>query len=337
MEIRNTTLFDAAALPLNGPKGELLLIIIAKGTFGFNGQTVHIAEDQAPIAYGDQYHEDSACVRYESDMAPPKSTTDIVFNATAYAPGGKPAEVVPVEVDIGPARMRMLVFGERFWNHDGILSRNYRMTSAKPFERKALVYEEAFGGMDEVTGAFCAENLVGKGFYGPRQNLAGKPLPCIEDPRHLIRTIHDHPRPKGLGFIHRAWQPRAGYAGTYDQQWQKTRCPLPPTDFDARFYNGAHPDLQCKDFLEGNEAVKLTNLTVEGQTQFQLPGLTLLSHLAYDTNNGQENETTLLMNLDTLFFETDEHRFSMVWRSAVEISDPPAGQIKRVSIEARQG
>jgi hypothetical protein len=49
-----------------------------------------------------------------------------------------------------------------------------------------------------------------------------------------------------------------------------------PADFNYRFYNGAHPDLQVKGFLTGNEPVELNNLTPEGLMRFSLPGITPL-------------------------------------------------------------
>ncbi|MFZ1986181.1 MAG: DUF2169 domain-containing protein [Desulfatitalea sp.] len=341
MRVENTTIFDAAALPLIGPKGENLLTVMVKGTFRFTSGHTEPAEDQAPIAYGDVYEDEvlGGGVRYESDIVPFKPRADIVLRATAYAPDDKPATSVPVTVKVGSVEKRLLVFGERYWNHSGVLSRRYTMTEAKPFVRRPIVYRDAFGGINTITGEYCAENLVGTGLYFPhaKQNLAGKPLPCIEDPRCLIRNLEDRPRPVGFGFYHRAWRPRAGYAGTYDAAWRKRRSPLPPEDFDARFYNGAHPDLQVDGYLKAGEPVTLLNLTPEGEIGFKLADVTPSCAITRRANGGRSKTETVAMHLDTLFMEPDEKRYCVVWRAAVPLSDAAAVEIDGVRIDIRQG
>lgn len=336
MKIDNPTLFETAALPLIGPKGEYLLSVIVKGTFIFGSGRSVPAEEQIPLAYGDIYDEEVDGIRYESDILPFKPKTDVVFCATAFAPGARPAETVMVSVKVGPVEKQIMVFGERYWNHAGVLSRRYTITATKPFVSKPIVYAEAFGGIDALTGQYCAENLVGKGFYcaASRQNLAGKPLPCVEDPQHLIRSVNDRPQPVGLGFYNRAWQPRAAYAGTYDETWRKQRCPLPPEDFDARFYNGAHPDLQADGYLKGNESVTLINLTPDGQVDFKLPNVRTVCAVVRRNAAGKRERRTLAMNLDTLFFEPDARRYCMVWRASVALTEPSADDIEQVTINA---
>lgn len=332
MQIQNPTLFDIAALPLIGPQGQILFTVILKGTF--LQSTGAPAEPQMRIAYGDELANETGAVRYESDIVPFKPRTDVVLWASAYAPEGKPAPSVPVSAGIGAVENQLMVFGERYWNHTGLLRREYRITAAKPFVRQPIVYEAAFGGIDMLSGAYCAENLVGCGFHDPKgkQNLAGKPLPRIEDPRHLIRAVSDHPRPVGFGFYHRACQPRAAFAGTYDETWRKQRCPLPPADFDARFYNGAHPDLQAVGYLRGDEPVTLTHLTPDGLAQFTLPGITPICRIVRRNENGRPEEKQGKMHLDTLFIEPDAKHYCIVWRTAIPIQSVPEEEIERVAI-----
>jgi hypothetical protein len=339
MKLENTTSFEVAALPLTGPKGDYLLTVIVKGTFVFGPGRCEPADEQIPIVYGDELYGEAGGIHYESDVLPFKPRTDAVLRATAYAPGEKPAEKVLVSAKVGPVEKQIMVFGERLWNHAGVLSHKYIMTEAKPFVRQAIIYEEAFGGIDAVSGQYCAENLVGKGFCSPKskQNLAGKPLPCIEDPRHLIRTPADHPRPVGFGFYGRAWQPRAAYAGTYDPAWRKQRCPLLPEDFDARYYNGAHPDLQVDGYLQGNEPVTLINLTPEGRADWRLPDLRLTCAVTRRNGNGRREKQSMAMNLDTLFLEPDARRCCIVWRTSTALSEPSVADIDQVTIGCQAG
>jgi hypothetical protein len=338
MNIINNTLFDTAVLPLVDTEGEPCLTVIVKGSFTFESGNVETAEEQFPIAYGDvpADEENGGCSRYESDIVPFKPCTDIVLWGQAYAPEGRPTEWVKVGLKVGPVEKQLVVFGDRFWNHAGVLSRKYEKTGAKPFAHRPIVYEDAFGGVDPSTGQYCERNLCGKGFFSKKtkEKPVGKPLPCIEEPRQLIRTIEDHPTPVGFGFYHRAWQPRAAYAGTYDDTWRKNRSPLLPKDFDARYYNGAHPDLQVKGYLRGDEVVGMVNLTPEGETVFTLPGIIPKCSVLRKTKEENEDLQTLKMHLDTLFMEPDEKRFCLVWRGNTPLKDISAEEIRQVEIKS---
>ena len=50
----------------------------------------------------------------------------------------------------------------------------------------------------------------------------------LEDLRRPIRTLGDRYVPQGFGFIAPHWEPRVGFAGTYDEAWQKNRAPHLP-------------------------------------------------------------------------------------------------------------
>src|SRR4029079_3507430 len=48
----------------------------------------------------------------------------------------------------------------------------------------------------------------------------------------------------GWAAIPAHWSQRARFAGTYDDAWRESRWPLPPEDFDPRFFNVAPIDQQ---------------------------------------------------------------------------------------------
>jgi len=332
MKIEDPTPFETVALPMMGPGIRANLVVIVKGTFAFAKGKIDLAADQKPIAFGDSYYEDreGGDIRYETDLAPYKPRTDVVLSGKAYAPEEMPVGAIEVGLKVGPVEKQLKVFGRRLWNHAGVLSRRHVSTDAKPFVIRAIRYTEAFGGMDETTGEYCEQNLNGQGFYSTKTKakLAGKPLPLIEDPRHLVRSPEDHPQPVGFGFYHRSWQPRAACAGTYDNAWRVERSPRHPKDFDFRFYNGAHPDLQAEGYLQGNELVTLTNLTPEGHIQFALPGIRpacLVKRIE------QPQEQKIPMNLDTVFIEPDERTISMVWRGNATLAELSDAEIEQVT------
>ncbi len=336
MKLDNPTPFDVTTLPMMGPKERPVLAVIAKGTFVFANDKSDLAPKQVPIVYGDQFYneQEGGGIRYENDMVPYKPRTDVVLSGKAYAPDKTPTRSLDVGLKVGPVQKQLKVFGRRLWNHAGVLSRRYVTTAAKPFVIRPIRYNEAFGGMDETTGEYCNQNMDGKGFYSPKTKakLAGRPLPLIEDPKDLIRNPADHPKPVGFGFYHRAWQPRAAYAGTYDNTWRLERSPHPPADFDFRFYNGAHPDLQAKGFLQGDEPVELTHLTPEGRLQFSLPGVR--PHCRVRRVEPPETET-VTMNLDTVFIEPDERIFCLVWRGNAPLPELSDEAIEQVSLEVQ--
>lgn len=339
MKIENQTPFETTALPMMGRGGCNTLTVIVKATFAFDGGKVELAPDQTPIAYGDLLYdkEEGGGIAYETDLVPFKPKTDVVLSGKAYAPNNEPAEIVNVALKVGPVKKQLRVFGRRLWNFAGILSRKYTVTDTEPFVSCRISYNEAFGGIDSITGEYCDRNLSGKGFYSKdaKNKLVGLPLPRIEDPRHLIRSPKDHPRPVGFGFYHRSWQPRAACAGTYDEKWRAKRCPKQPEDFNFHFYNGAHPDLQVKGYLKGSEPVELTNLTPEGQVQFKLPGVSPLCRIERTQERKDEQEPERIrMNLDTLFIEPDQRTFCQVWRGNAPLGRMNDTEIKEITIAA---
>jgi hypothetical protein len=104
-----------------------------------------------------------------------------------------------------------------------------------------------------------------------------------------------------------------------------------PADFNYRFYNGAHPDLQVKGFLTGNEPVELNNLTPEGLMRFALPGITPLCRVL---RVRQKEEQKIVMHLDTVFIEPGRYRFCLVWRGAAPLSGLSDAGIERVLLTA---
>jgi len=99
-------------------------------------------------------------------------------------------------------------------------------------------------------------------------------------------------------------------AGTYDEKWQKQRCPLPPADFNRAFFNVAPPDQQLDGYLPGEE-VRLDGMTAWGQERFKFP--------AFRTPVIFRSRTEMFetfAQVDTIVIEPGERRFSLVARAA---------------------
>jgi hypothetical protein len=344
MKIENGTPFAFETFPVLNPEGNPIFLVVIKGTFLVVGDgAVTPADEQIPVAFGDvmEGEGESARVRLEGDMVPFKPRADIFLLGKAHAPGGKPVSVLDTRLHVGNVKKVVRVFGDRAW-----ISGKGKLTTPvfsepEPFTEMDLVNEKAFGGIDAESGGVCAENPAGCGFYTRKssEKIDGAPLPNLEDPGNLIRQWKDHPRPAGFGIVGKNCQPRFGYLGTYDERWQKERCPAPPADFRPDYYNAAQPDLQVPGYLKGDEEVLLFNLTRgRGEVRFRLPGIRPvvtatradIEFLGWDAPPSTVN---LDMRLDTLCLLPEESRFFLVWRGSLPVRNLGALEIREVSIQ----
>jgi len=198
-----------------------------------------------------------------------------------------------------------------------------------------LVYEKAFGGVhkvDESTTVYEARNPLGVGFAGKRSagELAGLPLPNIEDPAELLQKPGQTPQPAGVGFVAPNWQPRLGYAGTYDAEWQKKRAPYLPKDFNPKYFQAAHEDLVSPSPLKGGEPVELLSMSPLGLVRFAVPVVEL------DVEARLAGESRRIeMKVETLIIEPDDGRMTLLWRGALPC-DKQALRMERVRFQIKR-
>ncbi|ABC33670.1 uncharacterized protein conserved in bacteria [Hahella chejuensis KCTC 2396] len=277
---------------------------------------LRFSEQQAPLCLAGEYWgaPETASYKYEPEAVPLKLTTDVVLVGHAV-PEKEGDSAVKVGVKVGPVSKIVQVYGNRLWDKVGD---TFQPTPPQPIERIPLNYEHAFGGRDPRVPEgepqyMSTSNPVGKGYMAPGQDcLVGMPLPNLEDPRQLIQSWRDQPSPAGFGFISPHWLPRTPLAGTYDEEWQRTRAPLYPSDFDRRFFNAGSPGLVAAEYLSGGEDVVVINASERGALRFALPGLAApRCKLSFHDANHVEMEC----RLDTLIINTDEHQVFLIWRA----------------------
>jgi hypothetical protein len=316
--LEDKTGFASELVPFQDQHGQLYMIAIVRGTFDLlPGGGVRAAEVQEPVVLDDRYYGEpgKSSVMFASDLARFKPGTDVVMVGSAYAPGGVPASRVDVELTAGPVTKRAVVIGDREWTRRlGVLS---VMTRPEPFLKMPLTYERAFGGSDTThedpaKHDWDRRNPVGRGFRVHRP-LDATPLPNVEDPSDLIESPSDRPAPQGFGFVDRSWEPRLKLAGTYDERWQAEQLPLPPEDFDDRFFQAAHPDLVCTPHLRGDEPVRIVGAVPEGVVEFRLPGIAI----GVGVHTRTDDPARGVALLDTVIIRPDERLINLVWRSVV--------------------
>lgn len=312
--LNNNTPFAAQSFKMSNHSGVDIFCVVVKATYELEPE-LRIARKQHPITMVDTYWGEpgQSSLKYPSEVHPQKPGTDVIVVAQACAPDEHPVTQLDAGLSIA-GRIRIIrVFGDRFWRK-GFLSTE--PGPPKPFLRLPVVYERAYGGIRTVVDTpdilVEARNPVGKGFWGNRspKSLEKEALPNIEDPKNLIKSPLDQPPPTGFGAIAPHWQPRASYAGTYDERWQKIRAPFLPEDFNIRFYHTAHPGLIFEKYLQGGEPVVMMNLSLRGRQQFALPK---------DEPKVEINITGRLeamkANLETVLLEPTDERISLLWRA----------------------
>lgn len=330
LKLDNTTPFPAAHALFTDPRGERCLSVALKATFVLPapGEAVKPAETQLPVLSSDEFFGDPAktSVRYPADLVMDKPATDIGLVGCAYSPEDKPATRFAAILKVGPVRKAIIITGERRWEKNliGIPT----MTDPRPLTSLPLRYEYAYGGEDREET--YTPNPIGTGFVKDRKAAHGMKLPNIEDPKHLITKYSQRPPAAGFGFMAPVFESRLKYAGTWDEAWRREQFPLPPPDFDSRFYNAAHPDLVAPGYLQGDEPVQLINVSRKGAPAFHLPRLEFslacrFPHVLIRTK----------LNIWTVTFEPDEERFSITWGASFDTKGR-AEQLRGIKIEARE-
>jgi len=310
----------AALLFSQSEEGQPLAVTVIGATFRIEGNRVVPAEEPLEIKPGGEFWGEPGKSSYklEPQVAFVKNSTDVVLLGHAYSLG---RSSVDVAVHVGPLRQIATVTGDRYWIKSlGAIS----MTWAEPFERLPLIYERAFGGWDrshpdEERHAFEPRNPLGTGFRSRRGRFEeGVRLPNIEDSRNRLREYGDAPPPAGFGFTCPDWQPRASFAGTYDEAWMNDRMPLLPLDFDRRFFNAASPGLVAPRHLNGDEPVFIENASPGGTISFNLPGVPRPECRVQLKGRRDERVET---NLDTVIINTDENLLMLVWRGYLPVKN----------------
>jgi hypothetical protein len=320
--VKNETPFAFDFIVLANEEGRPLLLLVVKATYAITRTGLQVAREQVPVNWaGEPWGAPGkSSYRYEPEGAFFKPTTDVVLIGHAYPAQRGDTEVL-VALQVGPLRKALRVVGERTWFKSlGRVS----MTKPRPFERIPLIWERSFGGWDRTNPdkpAFEPNNPVGVGFRASARHFEeGLMLPNLEDPEQMVRELGQRVVPAGVGFTSPEWQPRATYAGTYDEEWQKTRRPGVPKNFDRRFFNAAAPGLVAPSYLKGNEAVIIAHASPRGRLAFSLPGQAA-PVVSVEHARGRDSKPEL--RLDTLILDTDTERVLLLWRGHLLLEDSP--------------
>ena len=321
----NKTDSEAEIALLADENGRDVLLVLVKTSYDIaDDGSLSLSEEQEPICFEGEYFgepgQSSLKIAPEANFE--KLATDVVLIGQAYAPGGQAVTQFDAGLQVADLRQHIRVFGDRIWQKRTTAKRvvTWEMSAPQPIVQVPLIYENAFGGEDlspdeDKHYAFDPRNLIGTGVIAKNSKLDKVPLPNLEDPKQLIRSPEDRPQPVGMGFISPDWQPRLGYSGTYDENWEKTRLPMLPLDFNRTFFNAAHPRLIAQGFLQGSETIHTVNVTPQGRLSIQLPGDKPEISFKYQHKEPKKLE----VKLDTIIINTDEMKLILLWRASEDV------------------
>ncbi|MFB8342203.1 DUF2169 family type VI secretion system accessory protein [Brucella cytisi] len=328
MSVDNRTPFPALAFRQYNMVGEMLGVVVARGSFQLtNGGALALAGKQYPLVMSDTYDGDPhktsqvAC----TDLAPFKPGTDITFLGASFAPDGVASPTWTCGFRVGEMNKRLRVHGPRFWRArtrrtwKGLIDRDketvldgWELTEGQAVEYVALDWRLAFGGRTDTD---CeARNPIGIGLVDERrfaeQHVWSAPQIELED--QPICQVTDRLAPAGLAPISPFWKDRADRAGTYDEEWLDTRHPLLPPDFDFSFWQAAPRDQIADQWLTGDEEFELHRLLPGIETlKGRLPGISL--GISLDQGDGPKHAP---MVLDGVHFDMRPGvgRVFLTWR-----------------------
>lgn len=317
---KNSTSMQAGLTVAVDKNGRDLCVVVLKGTFLVeNDGKVRLADEQEPFVYADKHYGEpgTTSIKYECDFAPFKPMADVIINGRAFSPSGRPATELAVILELGFLKKQVKIIGDRLWEKTVT---GLQPSTPAPFLEMPLQFERAFGGSDhshpdpKYQGTEM-RNPVGTGFHkNPDKHvIEGTSLPNIEYFGHTLRGWSDTPPPAGFGTIGRGWQPRIGFAGTYNDKWLEEKFPFLPDDFDHHYFQSVPQDQQVP-FFQGGEQVRCTNMTTDGSFSFIVP-----KHELPIVYRFRDREVVVQPNLDTLLIEPDQHRFIVLWRAAIPI------------------
>ncbi|QKD05233.1 DUF2169 family type VI secretion system accessory protein [Mesorhizobium loti] len=333
--LENRTPFATATHVQVDAGGQEVLVAMLSASFQGDADNagLHPADDQLPVTFGDVPFGNPALssTRYEADIAPVKPTAEVIVNGTAHAPNGKPVREMQVGLRIGSVRKVLNVVGDRIYDAGSY-------SAPHPFTTMPIVYERAFGGTT-AEGRAEPRNPVGVGFHhaASADKAVRTQAPNVTYPGEPYLSPMDRPSPAGFGALGRGWQPRLGFAGTYDQAWIDTQWPLPPKDFDPRHHLATPPDQQLPQ-LAGGEEVALVGLTPTGRWNFRLPRIVAPVRLIFDDRIEERSFAA-----DTVIIEPDLWRITLkarlsfvTLRNAAALREIVFGHVSPVWLSARR-
>ena len=303
-------------------------------TFENDGRSYFVITAMAYCAFGEEdrpLHEAAMWTMIPEEAGPQtvfdagmtKQRAEVLVAGKAMALGGKPVPARSVRLRAlrgGRALVdkELYVVGDRRWELNG-------PSAPEPFVQMPVAWERAFGGSD------FPDNPLGKGFAPV--DVDGKKmhfLPNVEDPKRLVMKKGDRPAPVGFGPVDQTWPARMRKAGTYDDEWLKTRFPGLAADIDWTFFNAAPEDQQIQGYFTGEETFEVHGMNAaENVVSTRLPRLRPRLFIL-QRKNGVEVFREAAARIDTIWLFPNVKRAVTLFRGMLEIEEDDGADVVHV-------
>lgn len=263
----------------------------------------------------------------DSDMSLPRPSTDISLYGSTKVPAHT---TMPIRTELKVAQWSKAI------EVHPPAKLSSRKIQAGPFSEQdeyvSLDWTNAFGGRTEKD--VLEENPLGTGYAPSRDKSEDVDLPRLRYPGEQLKRVSDTFRPACYLPIPRAWLPRRELAGTFDDNWMKTRAPLLPQDHQIEYRNTTPADQRFNGFISGGEWVEMHNISGPNGTdlpKFQIP--TLEFEVATQIDGKWVN---MPMKIQSLAFAPGTARFSLLWGAAIPIGSPANDvKVQKSTVELR--
>lgn len=254
------------------------------------------------------------------DEALPKPRGELLVHGKAFAPGGAPQPAFRARVTLGPSDKAVIdktiyVVGKRRWVRGA-------PSEPEPLTELALGWDKAFGGPK------FPHNPMGMGIAPVIEGDAKVHyLPHLEDPKHLLTSPSDTPRPAGFGPIDPSWPERVSRAGTYDAKWLDEDFPGFARDLDPAYFMTAAADQRLPDFFQGGEPIRLENL--HPSEPAQVTRVTELAARCFITRRTADGEPLeeLATRLETVVLLPNVARMVAIFRAVARVAEDDGADV----------
>jgi len=300
MELNNKTPFHAFLFRGCIGKDRLYGSLAARITYDLRGNQLVLNEEQPWIISPAPW--DSPRGPLEGDELFYRGGVDLFVFGSARPAGGRPAPSVDVTVQAGDKYATSVrVFGNRRWEKVG---QALAMSPPEPFEEMPLTIEKAYGGADEwdELAIRFPNNPRGQGYAMSAESAAGKSLPNIEDPEHLIQKWDDQPEAVGVCPCPLDCAPRVLGRVAFD------RLSGEMTELKATFFNHAFPRMIVPT-LEAGATIRVAGVSAAGPVQFTLPPTPIKARVHVGSNRDERP-----VPIDQVGIEPDNNRVFVTYR-----------------------
>jgi hypothetical protein len=318
-ELINQTSLPALLYPYRDPKGRTRMLLITKSTWRIDSGRLAPAEQQIGIFLRPQTlylgdldlhqtqrqaldkREAEEVVWLDHDLVPPKPVFDLLVAGYVTPPDNHHKPKIEASVRIGNHQSTLEAHVPRYWK-PGLINHTPEPLS-KTLHRVPISYALA-----DWSAGFPLEP----------ESEQMQLLPWLQRPGVTCRRKRHDMHPAGFGYWPENAEHRKCYSGTYDEAWQWQRMPDLPDDFNDRFFNVAHPELQLMQTPAPGMEIELTHLSETPRLSFGMPHLSLVAQV---TTLGGNLLPPAPLRPDTLTIEPDQSRMSLIQRTTLNMGD----------------